>query len=57
MSEKMRTMEMELVKKIKEQRESMMQVFANFDEEKTRLIKNGGDSREDTTTMVRQVMS
>ena len=50
-------MELELVNKIKEQRESMMQVFSNFDEEKTRLIKNGGSNREDTTAMVRSVMT
>ena len=34
-----------------------MQVFSNFDEEKTRLIKNGGSNREDTTAMVRSVMT
>lgn len=50
-------MELELVNKIKEQRESMMQVFSNFDEEKTRLIKNGGSNREDATAMVRSVMT
>ena len=34
-----------------------MQVFSNFDEEKTRLIKNGGANREDTQVMVRSVMA
>ena len=50
-------MELELVNKIKEQREGMLQVFSNFDDEKTRLIKNGGANREDTTAMVRSVMT
>ena len=44
----MRTMEVDLVKKINEQREGMMQIFSNFDEDKTRLIKNGGANREET---------
>ena len=35
----------------------MLQVFSNFDDEKTRLIKNGGANREDTTAMVRSVMT
>ena len=48
MTEKLRTMEVDLTKKINEQREGMMQIFSNFDEEKTRLIKNGGANREDT---------
>ena len=34
-----------------------MQAFSNFDEEKTRLIKNGGANREDTQAMVRSVMA
>ena len=34
-----------------------MQAFSNFDEEKTRLIKNGGANREDTQVMVRSVMA
>ena len=50
-------MEVDLTKKINEQREGMMQVFSNFDEEKTRLIKNGGANREDTQVMVRSVMA
>lgn len=40
--EKLRTLEMELMSRIKEQRESQMQVVASFEEDKTRLIKNGG---------------
>ena len=57
MNEKLRAMEADLTNKMKEQREGMMQIFANFDEEKTRLIKNGGANREETTAMMRSVMS
>ena len=34
----------------------MMQVFSNFDEEKTRLIKNGGANRDDAQVMIRSMM-
>ena len=46
-----------MLNKLKEQRESLMQIFSNFDEEKTRLIKNGGEKREETTSMVRSIMA
>ena len=45
-----------MINKLKEQRESLMQIFSTFDEEKTRLIKNGGENREETTSMVRSIM-
>ena len=57
MNEKLRAMEADLTGKLKEQREGMMQMFANFDEEKTRLVKNGGANREETTAMMRSVMA
>ena len=54
--ERMRGMEQELLARIKEQRESQLQALTDFENEKTRLIKNGGSSVEDASNLVRSML-
>ena len=46
-----------MLNRMKEQRESQMQIVSGFDEEKTRLVKNGGAMAEDTKNMVGQMLN
>ena len=50
-------MELELMNRVKEQREQLVQVVATFEDEKTRLIKNGGSVTEENSNMVRSLLS
>ena len=43
--------------RVKEQREQLVQVVATFEDEKTRLIKNGGSATEENSNMVRSLLS
>ena len=46
-----------MLARLKEQREAQMHLVEGFDEEKTRMMKNGGNMAEDTKNMVGQMLN
>ena len=57
MTEKLRLMEIDMASRLKDHREQQMAVVANFEEEKTRLLKNGGSTAEDARNLVHTLLS
>ena len=53
----MRQLEFDIMKRIKEQRDQQSQFMQQMDEERTRLVKAGGERQDDSALAMRNLLT